>query len=130
MLDSKGILIAAGAAAIAIALNWIVIKLLGLRSKQAAEAERRMILEKADQEAKNRLREAELEAKEQMLQVRADTEKEMAESREELREREHTLDKRQEGLDQQGEDRDERVPEGIEVKSRVDTWLRDRYRPL
>ena len=51
MLDSKSILIAAGAAAIAIAINWIVIKLLGLRSKQAAEAEGHLIVEKAEQEA-------------------------------------------------------------------------------
>ena len=104
MLDSKSILIAVGAAAIAIAINWIVIKLLGLRSKQAAEAEGQLIVEKAEQEAKNKLREAELEAKEQMLQVRAETEKEMAESREELREREHAIEKQQENLDQQSED--------------------------
>ncbi|MFP6619590.1 MAG: ribonuclease Y [Pirellulaceae bacterium] len=97
-------LIAVGAAVVAIALNWLAGKLLGLQRKKAAQAAGQIILDHADQDAKNRLREAELEAKEQMIRVRAETEKEMAASREELREREHTLDKRQESVDQQGED--------------------------
>ncbi|MCP3693796.1 MAG: DUF3552 domain-containing protein, partial [Planctomycetaceae bacterium] len=114
MLDSKQILIGVGAAVAAIALNWLIGKLLGLQRKKAAQAAGQVILDRADQDAKNRLREAELEAKEQMIRVRADTEKEMAASREELREREHTLEKRQESVEQQGEDlrKQEQIVEG------------------
>ncbi|MCP4812405.1 MAG: ribonuclease Y [Planctomycetaceae bacterium] len=114
VLDSKQILIGVGAAVAAIALNWLIGKLLGLQRKKAAQAAGQVILDRADQDAKNRLREAELEAKEQMIRVRADTEKEMAASREELREREHTLEKRQESVEQQGEDlrKQEQIVEG------------------
>jgi len=114
VLDSKQILIGVGAAVAAIALNWLIGKLLGLQRKKAAQAAGQAILDRADQDAKNRLREAELEAKEQMIRVRAETEKEMAASREELREREHTLEKRQESVEQQGEDlrKQEQIVEG------------------
>ncbi len=114
VLDSKQILIGVGAAVAAIALNWLIGKLLGLQRKKAAQAAGQVILDRADQDAKNRLREAELEAKEQMIRVRAETEKEMAASREELREREHTLEKRQESVEQQGEDlrKQEQIVEG------------------
>ena len=104
MVYSKQILIAVSAAVVAIVLNWLAGKFLGLQRKKVAQAAGQAILDRADQDAKNRLREAELEAKEQMIRVRAETEKEMAASREELREREHTLDKRQESVGQQGED--------------------------
>ncbi len=114
VLDSKQILIGVGAAVAAIALNWLIGKLLGLQRKKAAQAAGQAILDRADQDAKNRLREAELEAKEQMIRVRAETEKEMAASREELREREHALEKRQESVEQQGEDlrKQEQIVEG------------------
>ena len=60
-MDSKQIILAIVAAAVAIALNWIVVKLLGLQRKRAAQAEGQVILEQAKQEAKTKLREAELE---------------------------------------------------------------------
>lgn len=113
VVSTKEIVIAIVAATVAIILNWIVIKLFGLQRKRAAQAAGQVILERAEQESKTKLREADLEIKEKMLQVRAEADQEFSASREELREREHLLDKRQEGLDQQNDDlrKQERIVE-------------------
>ena len=51
VLDSKQILIGVGAAVAAIALNWLIGKLLGLQRKKAAQAAGQVILDRADQDA-------------------------------------------------------------------------------
>ena len=103
---------------IAAALTFTVVKLLDrLRSKDA-ETEAREILERADREATNRRREAELEIKERALQQKAKSEEELGKLRDELHERERLLDKRQETLEQQTDDlrKQEKIVESTQRK--------------
>jgi ribonuclease Y len=80
------------------------VKLLDRLRKKDAEAESRQILERAEHEAANKLREAELEIKAKALDEKAAVERELSKIRDELRERERILDKRQEVQEQQHED--------------------------
>ena len=73
-----------------------------LRGKDA-ETEAREIVQRAQRDAGNRLREAELEIKERAIHEKAAAEREMFKIRDELRERERGLDKRQETVEQQTE---------------------------
>ena len=82
-------------ALIAAALTFTAVKLLDRLRRKDAETEARQIIERADREATNRRREAELEIKERALQQKAKTEEELGKVRDELRERERLLDKSQ-----------------------------------
>ncbi len=103
-------------ALIAAALTFTVVKFLDRLRKKDAESEARTILERADREAINRRREAELEIKERALQQKAKTEEELGKIRDELRERERLLDKRQEMIEQQTDDlrKQERIVENTQ----------------
>ena len=103
-------------ALIAAALTFTVVKFLDRLRKKDAESEARTILERADREAINRRREAELEIKERALQQKAKTEEELGKLRDELRERERLLDKRQEMIEQQTDDlrKQERIVENTQ----------------
>src|SRR5262245_7377538 len=61
-------------------------------------------MDRAEQEAATKLKEADLVIKERELAQKAEAEKELSRSREEIRERERALDKRQEALTQQEDD--------------------------
>ena len=103
-------------ALIAAALTFTAVKLLDRLRRKDAETEARQIIERADREATNRRREAELEIKERALQQKAKTEEELGKVRDELRERERLLDKRQELIEQQTDDlrKQERIVEGTQ----------------
>ena len=106
-------------ALIAAALTFTVVKFLDRLRKKDAESEARTILERADREATNRRREAELEIKERALQQKTKTEEELGKLRDELRERERLLDKRQEMIEQQTDDlrKQERIVENTQRRS-------------
>src|SRR5689334_19078154 len=61
-------------------------------------------MERAEQEATTKLKEADLVIKERELAQKAEAEKELARTRDEIRERERALDKRHESLTQQEDD--------------------------
>ncbi|HAY81583.1 MAG TPA: ribonuclease Y [Planctomycetaceae bacterium] len=84
--------------------GFVVVKFLDRLRKKDAESEAKTILENADRDAQNRLREAELEAKERALAEKTTVEEELAKVRDELRDRERLLDKRQETIEQQADD--------------------------
>ena len=88
-----------------------------LRGKDA-QSEAKRILERAQQEAENRRREAELEIKEQCIHQKAEDEKELRTIREELHERERTLDKREDAVEQQTDQlhKQEKIVEGTQRK--------------
>jgi ribonuclease Y len=64
----------------------------------------KQIMERAERDASNKMKEAELAIKERELAQKAETEKELSKARDEIRERERALDKRHESLTQQEED--------------------------
>ncbi|MBM4093223.1 MAG: ribonuclease Y [Planctomycetes bacterium] len=103
-------------AVIAAVLTFTLVKFLDRLRKKDAESEAAAILERADREAANRRREAELEIKEKALQRKAKAEEELGKVREELRERERLLDKRQEVIEHQSEDlrKQERIVESTQ----------------
>ncbi len=90
-------------AVVAAVLAFILIKLWDRLRRKDAETQVKMILERAQQDAENRRKEAELEAKETVLHHKTETEKELGKIRDELRERERSLDKRQETIEQQAD---------------------------
>jgi ribonuclease Y len=96
-------IIAAVSAVIAAVLSAVLVKLLDRLRRKDVETEARQILERAERDATNRLKEAELEIKEKALAQKTETERELSRNRDELRERERTLDKRTEALEQQAE---------------------------
>jgi ribonuclease Y len=104
------------AAIIAFIAAIIAVKLLDRLRKKDAEAEAKRILERAQQDAAGRMREAELEIKERSLREMTEAERELNKTREELRERERILDKRQETLEQQNDDlrKQEKIVEGTQ----------------
>jgi ribonuclease Y len=85
-------------------LTFSIVKFLDRLRKVDAENAARQIIERAEQEAAGKRKEAELAIKERELAQKAETEKELARARDELRDRERTLDKRQELLAQQDDD--------------------------
>jgi ribonuclease Y len=91
-------------ALIAAVFTFIAVKFLDRLRKKDAESEAQTILERANHEANNRRREAELEIKERALQQKAKNEEALGRVRDELRERERLLDKRQEAIEQQTRD--------------------------
>jgi ribonuclease Y len=112
-MSTGQILAAIVAAVIAAVLTFVLVRVLDRMRKREAEGQARQIVENADREAANRLREADLEAKERALQQQAAADKEAARIRDELRERERLLDKRHEAVEQQSEDvrKQERIVE-------------------
>jgi ribonuclease Y len=93
-----------GAAVLASGLTFAIVKFLDRLRKVDAESAARQITEKAEREAANKLKEAELAIKERELAQKAESEKLLAKARDEIRERERALDKRQEVLSQQDDD--------------------------
>jgi ribonuclease Y len=92
-----------GVAAISAAMGMGVFKLLGYLRKRDAEKEARLIIEKAEIEAKSRRKEAEFEAKELALREKSKIEDQLNEARQKIFERERQLDKQQDMVAQRGE---------------------------
>jgi ribonuclease Y len=97
-------------------LAVLAVKLFDRFRKKDAETEAKRIVERAEQDAANRIREADLEIKEKTLREKAATERELGVLRDELRDRERLLDKRQETLEQQADDlrKQERIVENTQ----------------
>ncbi len=98
------VLFVLGAAVFAAGLTFAIVKFLDRLRKVDAENAARQITEKAEREAANKLKEAELSIKEKELSQKAESEKLLAKARDEIRERDRALDKRQEVLSQQDDD--------------------------
>jgi len=92
------------AVALSATLTLVLVRLLDRLRRVDAQSAARQILEAAERQAADKLKEADLAIKERELAQRAASERELAKVREELRERERTLDRRQELLSQQEED--------------------------
>ena len=90
-------------AVISAVLAVVLVKLLDRLRRKDAESEARLIMERAQRDAENRSKEAELEAKETVLHYKTEAEKELGKLRDEQRERERLLDKRQETIEQQAD---------------------------
>jgi ribonuclease Y len=105
-----------GLIVLAIGLTVVLIKLLDRLRRRDAETQAAGILEKARQDAANRLKEAELEIKERALAQKADSERDLSRVQDELRQRDRALDKRQESLEQQSDDlrKQERIVESTQ----------------
>jgi ribonuclease Y len=91
-------------AVLSAALSVVLVKLIDRLRKRDAESESQRILERANENAQRRLREAEIEIKEKALAEKTSFEHEQSAQREELRQRERGLDKRQQSLEQLSED--------------------------
>ncbi|MDX1945303.1 MAG: ribonuclease Y [Pirellulaceae bacterium] len=92
------------AAVLAAALTFAIVKFLDRLRKVDAENAARQITERAEREAGQKMREAELAIKEKELAQKTESERQHAKAREEIRERERALDKRHEVLSQQDDD--------------------------
>jgi len=99
-------------------LTFLAVRLLDRLRRRDAEAEAQSIIQKAEEEAETRRREAELQVKEMILQEKAEAEKELRRLRKELHERERMLDKRQDALEQQAEQlrKQEKIVESTQRK--------------
>jgi ribonuclease Y len=97
-------------------LAFVVIRLLDRFARRDAETEARQIIDRAQVDAANRTKSAELEIKEEAIRHRAEMDRELNKMRDELRERERSLDKRQSTVEQQAEDlrKQERIVEGTQ----------------
>jgi ribonuclease Y len=91
-------------AVVAAVSGFFVKALLDRLRKVDVESDRKRIMERAEQDAASKLREADLAIKERELAQKQEAEKELSRARDEIRERERTLDKRHEGLTQQEDD--------------------------
>ncbi len=91
-------------AVVAAISGFFVKALLDRLRKVDVESDRKRIMERAEQEATTKLKEADLLIKERELAQKAEAEKELARARDEIRERERALDKRHESLTQQEDD--------------------------
>jgi ribonucrease Y len=100
-------------AVLAAVVAGIVLKMLDLFRSSDAEIKAKGILENAEREATNKIKEAELVIKEKSLQIKTENEQELNKARELMREKERSLDKRQEQMHQMNEDfrRQERLVE-------------------
>ena len=100
------------------AIAVVFVKLLDHLRIKDAETEAHQIVERAELEAVNRRKEAELEIKEAAIQQQAEGEKELAASRRDIHERERNLDKRDDSLDQRAEQlrKQEKMVEGNQRK--------------
>ena len=98
------------------AIAVVLVKLFDRLRRRDAEAEAKQIVERAERDAANLVKEGELEIKEKTIQQRGEIDKELTKERDELRERERTLDKRQEAAEQQAENlrRQEKIVENTQ----------------
>lgn len=103
MLSTSTVVAVIVAAVISAVLAVILVKFLDRLRRKDAESEAKEILDRANRDAANRLKETDLEIKEKALTQKAETERELGKLRDELRERERLLDKRHETLEQQSE---------------------------
>ncbi|MDR3182208.1 MAG: ribonuclease Y [Planctomycetaceae bacterium] len=87
-----------------IILTIIVLRLFDRFYRSGAERLAKNIIRRAENDVKNKIREADIAAKEKAIRLKEDTEKSFASQREELHERERMLDKRQDILDKQSDD--------------------------
>ncbi|MDR1493093.1 MAG: ribonuclease Y [Planctomycetaceae bacterium] len=85
-------------------IAYFGVKTFNIARKKDAESIAREILGRAEQDADNKRREAEIALKEESIRFKADSEKEFRQIRQELHERERILDKRQDVLDKQVDD--------------------------
>lgn len=90
-------------ALISATLSIILVKFIDRLRRRDAETEAGNIIEQAERNAENHLKEAELTAKESALHQKAETEAELGKIRDEMRDRERSLDKRQEAVEQQSD---------------------------
>ena len=97
------VVISAVSAVVGATLAFSAVKLLDRLRRRDAESEAQMILERAQIDAANLVKEAELRVKEESIQQKADMDRELNKLRDQLRERERSLDKRQEAAEQQAE---------------------------
>jgi len=97
-----GIMLAA--VVVAAGLTFGVVKFLDRLRKVDIENTAKLITEKAERDATNKLKEAELTIKERDLAQKVAADKELNKGRDEIRQRELALDKRQELLSQQDDD--------------------------
>ncbi len=104
------------AAGVALVVGGVAVKLLDRLRKQDAEAEAKRILERAQQDSTNKVREADLEIKERSLREKGEIERDLNKGRDELRDRERLLDKRQELTEQQTDAlrKQEKIVEGTQ----------------
>lgn len=107
---------AAIAAVVAFVVGVLAVKALDRLRKQDAQSEAKRILDRAQQDANTKVREADLEIKERALREKAEIERDLNKGRDEIRERERTLDKRQELTEQQTDDlrKQEKIVEGTQ----------------
>ena len=115
-IDSNTLLLIILAGAVSAGLTVYLLRNLDRRKKRDAESEAKRILERAEHDAANRVREADLEIKERMIRERSEAEREIARVQDGLRERGRLIDKRQEVLEQQTDDlrKQERIVEGTQ----------------
>jgi ribonuclease Y len=104
VIDQQTVIIILVTAIVIAGLTVAAIKGLDHLRKVEANREATRILERAENDASTKIREAELEIKERSLQEKTKIEKELGADRDELRDRERQLDKRQETHDQQSDD--------------------------
>lgn len=101
------------AATVGAALMLAGVKFLDRLRKVDAENQAKEILDRANRDATNKVKEAELAIKERELASKTESDKALNKSREELRERERTIEKRVETMQQQSDDlrKQERIVE-------------------
>lgn len=99
---------------------FVAVRLVDRMRQQDAESKAKQILERAERESANKVREADLEIKERALQQKAALEEELSKSRDELRERARLLDKRHETLEQQTDDlrKQEKIAEATQRRAK------------
>jgi len=103
---------------LASALTFVLVKILDHLRLRDAESDALAIIEKTEQDAARRRREAELEIKELSIQQKAEDEKELRKLRHELHDRERSLDKRQDSIEKQIEhlSKQEKIVESTQRK--------------
>ena len=103
-------------ATISFVMTFVVLRLLDRLRRRDAESEAQAIIERANLDAANTRREADLAVKEEAIQHKSEMDRELNKVRDELREREKSMDKRQASIEQQAEDirKRERIVEGTQ----------------
>ena len=103
-------------ALVALVVGYVAARVIDKMRKRDAEEERKRILDQAESEAGNVVRDAKHAAKEASLNARIEAEKELNSIRDELRDQSHAQEKEQNGLKQQAEDlrKQEKIVEGTQ----------------
>jgi ribonuclease Y len=92
------------AAVLSIIVTYFAIRRFDAIRQADAEVKAKEILRRAEMDAENTIRDAELRVKEKVIQQKEENEKEIRQIRQEHHDRERLLDKRQDALDKQAED--------------------------